>query len=114
MTSIASQVRVPGRPPLSVSDARELTELFKIFSNDTRLRLLDALVRAGELCVNELAEVVGLAPQAVSNQLQQLLSRRVVSTRRQGNQIFYRIHDPCIPRLLELGVCLLKEGRKDH
>lgn len=92
--------------------ARELGALFKIFSSETRLRLLEALVRSGELCVNDLSERVELAPQAVSNQLRRLLALRIVAIRRDRNQIFYRILDPCVPRLLELGSCLLAESRK--
>ncbi len=111
-TSRQPAFRVFKREALSPADAQGLQDLFKIFSNETRLLLLDALVRSSELCVNDMADLVGLSPQAVSNQLQQLLARGVVATRREGNQIFYRIHDPCVPRLLDLGACLLKEGRK--
>lgn len=99
-------------PPMTARQARDLGALFKIFSSETRLRLLEALVRSGELCVNDLSARVELAPQAVSNQLRRLLALRIVATRRHGNQIFYRIFDPCVPRLLELGACLVAEGRK--
>ena len=83
--------------------------LFKVLANDSRLRLLHALERAGELCVNDLAEEVGMRPQAVSNQLQRLLDRRILAARRQGNNVFYRVADPCIPSLLDLGLCLIEE-----
>ena len=114
MNRSTSSARLPAlaQPDMSPSLAAELSELFRVFSNDTRLRMLDALVHSGELSVNELSERVGLAPQAISNQLQRMLVRGIVSSRRQANQIFYRILDPCVPRLLELGTCLLDEGRK--
>src|SRR5712691_11448903 len=63
----------PGRPELagreliSPAQAARLEGVFKMLANDTRLRLLHALVRAGQLCVSDLAETVGMRPQAVSN-----------------------------------------------
>lgn len=96
------------RPLLSAVQATALMRLFKVFANDTRLRLLHALVRRSELCVTELAEVVGMKPQAVSNQLQRLVDRGIVGTRRNGINIFYRVIDPCVPVLLERGLCLIE------
>src|SRR6516225_8947308 len=71
------------RPLLTPEQAGELEDLFKVLANDTRLRLLHALARAGELCVSELSEAVGMAPQAVSNQLQRLADRGILRHRRQ-------------------------------
>ena len=82
--------------------------LFKVFANDTRLRLLHALVRNDELCVGELADAVEMKPQAVSNQLQRLVDRSIIGSRRDGINIFYRIIDPCVSVLLERGLCLIE------
>jgi ArsR family transcriptional regulator, lead/cadmium/zinc/bismuth-responsive transcriptional repressor len=90
-------------------EAGELVGLFKMLANDTRLRMLHALARAGELCVSELAAELELSPQAVSNQLQRLTDRRVLAARRDGSRIFYGIADPCVVGLLDLGLCLLEE-----
>ena len=95
------------KKPMSCEDAQQLMHLFKVFANDTRLRLLHALVLAGEMCVTELAETVGMKPQAVSNQLQRLLDRGIVAARRDANNMYYRIVDPCVPVLLERGLCLI-------
>ena len=97
------------RELLSGVIAGELAGTFKVLANDTRLRLLHALVRAGELCVSDLAVELGMAPQAVSNQLQRLTDRRIVTTRREGNRILYRIVDACVPALLDLALCLTEE-----
>jgi DNA-binding transcriptional ArsR family regulator len=97
---------VHSRTLLSAEEAGRLTRLFKIFANETRLRLLHALVREGEVCVNDLAAIVDMKPQAVSNQLQRLVDRGIVGPRRQGTSIFYHIIDPCVPVLLERGLCL--------
>jgi DNA-binding transcriptional ArsR family regulator len=94
------------RPLLSADQALALGRLFKVFSNDLRLRLLHALVREKELYVNELAEAVGMKPQAVSNQLQRLVDRGILSAKREGTNVCYSILDPCVPVLLERGVCL--------
>ena len=62
-----------GKPPLAArpligqTEATELTRLFKMLANDTRLRLVHALERAGELSVTDLAHELKMAPQAVSN-----------------------------------------------
>lgn len=88
------------------SQAARLEGLFKVLANDTRLRLLHALVRAGQMCVSDLAEEVGMRPQAVSNQLQRLVDKAIVATRREGNRIWYRVLDPCVVELLDLAWCL--------
>lgn len=105
-------MQAPTRPPLgrrpliTTGQAARLESVFKVLANDTRLRLLHALVRDGELCVGDLSALVGLRPQAVSNQLQRLADRGVVIARRDGNRIWYRIADPCVVPLLDLAWCL--------
>ncbi len=98
------------RPLIASTQAGALSEIFKILANDTRLRLLHALIRAKEICVTDLAQAVGMTPQAVSNQLQRLVDRSIISSRRAGNQIFYRVVDPCIAVLLDRGLCLLEDS----
>lgn len=98
------------RPLLGHEQASDLGKLFKILANDTRLRLLHAVVRAGELCVKELADAVEMKPQAVSNQLQRLSDQGILATRRSGNQMYYRIVDPCVSHLLDYGLCLLEDA----
>jgi len=108
----ATDARKPAlrdRPLLDQDQAVELVRLYKVLANDTRLRLLHAIERVGELSVTDLATEVGMKPQAVSNQLQRLADRRIVASRREGSRLFYRIADPCVPGLLDLGMCLLEE-----
>lgn len=93
---------------LTPEQAGQLMRLFKVFANDTRLRLLHALVKEKEMCVTDLARTVGLKPQAVSNQLQRLVDRGILGARRDGVNIYYRIIDPCVPVLLERGLCLIE------
>jgi len=96
--------------PLSDADASELEDLFKILANDTRLKLLHNLALAREMCVCDLADSLGMKPQAVSNQLQRLSDRGIVSTRRVGNNVYYRVVDTCILDLLHKAVCLLRDS----
>lgn len=100
----------PDEAPLSDADASELEDLFKILANDTRLKLLHNLALAREMCVCDLADSLGMKPQAVSNQLQRLSDRGIVSTRRVGNNIYYRVVDTCILDLLHKAVCLLHDS----
>jgi DNA-binding transcriptional ArsR family regulator len=99
------------RPLLSEELAAELESLFKVLSNGTRLRMLHAMVCCQEICVTDLAARLGMKPQAVSNQLQRLVDRRIVSCRRNGNNIFYKFVDPCVQILLERGLCLIEDIR---
>lgn len=96
---------------LSPTQAANLADTFKVLANDTRLRLLHALCRAGELCVMELSEAVGMKPQAVSNQLQRLSDKGIVESRREGNSMYYRVIDPCVVGLLDQGLCLAEDSR---
>lgn len=97
------------RPLLSPIQAGGLAAVFKVLANDTRLRLLHALVRADELCVTDLATRVGMKAQAVSNQLQRLADLGIVASRREGNNIHYRLVDLCVRTLLDQGLCLMEE-----
>ena len=99
------------RPLLNRVEAGGLAGLFKVLANDTRLRLLHALTRAGELCVTDLSRALGMKPQAVSNQLQRLLEHGVLACRREGVTIHYRIADPCVTDLLDRGLCLMEDAR---
>jgi ArsR family transcriptional regulator, lead/cadmium/zinc/bismuth-responsive transcriptional repressor len=97
------------RPLISSEQAMEVEALFSVLANDSRLRLLHEIARRDEVCVMDLADAVEMKPQAVSNQLQRLLDKRIVASRRNGNSIFYRIVDHCVMILLERGLCLIEE-----
>ncbi len=95
---------------MSPIQAGGLAAVFKVLANDTRLRLLHALVRADELCVTALAASLRMKAQAMSNQLQRLSDLGILASRRDGNNIYYRVVDPCVQGLLEQGWCLLEEA----
>ncbi len=99
------------RPLIGVDQANSVERTFQLLADATRLRLLHALVRAGEMCVSDLARALEMKPQAVSNQLQRLVDRGILASRRNGNYIHYRIIDPCVVGLLDLGMCLTEDAR---
>jgi DNA-binding transcriptional ArsR family regulator len=101
------QPSLKDRAHMTPIQAGGLAAVFKVLANDTRLRLLHALVRADEMCVTDLAAAVGMTPQAVSNQLQRLLDLGILSTRRDGNNIHYKVVDRCVVGLLEQGWCMV-------
>lgn len=104
-----SRPSIKDRALLSPIQAGGLAAVFKVLANDTRLRLLHALVRSEELCVTELADSVGMKPQAVSNQLQRLSDLGILASRREGTSIHYRLVDLCVRSLLDQGMCLMEE-----
>jgi ArsR family transcriptional regulator, lead/cadmium/zinc/bismuth-responsive transcriptional repressor len=112
IVTVTGKRQIGERQLLTTEQATEVTALFKLLANDSRLRMLHALTRAEELCVGDLASAVEMTPQAVSNQLRRLIDSRIVAARRDGNRIHYRIIDPCVPGLLALGVCLAEETGK--
>lgn len=104
--------RLRDRPLLSFEEACELESTFKALANDTRLRLLHAVERSGEICVSDLAELLEMKPQAVSNQLQRLSDMGILGSRREGTSIYYRMVDPCVTALLDHGLCLIEDARE--
>jgi DNA-binding transcriptional ArsR family regulator len=80
--------------------AAALAATFSVLGDPTRVRLLDALAQR-ELCVCELAELIGSSDSAVSHQLRLLRSLRLVRSRRSGRMIFYRLDDDHIRLLLD-------------
>ncbi len=102
---------IDARPLLSATESAALEAMFKVLGNQTRLRMLHALIRSGEMCVSNLADALAMKPQAISNQLVRLVDRGMVSSRRNGNNIFYKIVDPCIATLMDRAMCLLEDSR---
>lgn len=110
MSTSSSELIPPAlaqRPLLADAEGAELAGLFRILSSETRLRVLHAIARAGEASVTAIAAEVDASTQSVSNHLQRLADRQIVAPRRDGNRIYYRLVDPCVGGLMELGLCLL-------
>lgn len=100
---------LPERDLIALHEADRLGSIFKMLAHPTRLRLIHALIREGDVHVSDLAEEVGMAVQAVSNQLQRLADAGLVDRRSEGPYVFYRVIDPCVPVLIERGWCHVEE-----
>lgn len=92
---------------LADGHADALAGVFKMLANDTRLRVLRYIQIHDEVRLTDLAAALELTPQATSNQLQRLADRRLVTSRRDGNAVYYRLLDPCIAGILDLAVCVI-------
>ena len=81
----------------------DLAELFKVFGDSTRIKILYALFEA-ELCVCDMAQLLGLTQTAVSHQLRVLKNNKLVKFRREGKNIFYSLSDNHVRSILGQGM----------
>lgn len=89
--------------------AGDLASLFKALGDPTRVRILSALLGA-EVCVNDLAAALGMGQSAVSHQLSYLRELRLVTVRREGKHVFYRLDDDHVHGLLAQGLDHVTHG----
>ena len=80
-----------------------LAELFKVFGDGTRIRILYVLLEA-EVCVCDLATLLGMQQSAVSHQLRILKQARLIKARRDGKTVFYSLADDHVATLLKQGM----------
>ena len=80
----------------------DLAELFKVFGDPTRIRILFVLFEA-EVCVCDLAEVLHMTQSAVSHQLKILKQAKLVSARREGKSVFYSLADDHVRTIIAQG-----------
>ena len=90
--------RMPGEDALY-----DLTELFRIFGDSTRVRILYVLLES-EMCVCDLAMLLGMTQSAISHQLRALKNARLVRARREGKTVFYALADDHVKTILDQGL----------
>lgn len=94
-----AKFEIPSQDDISV-----LSDTFKILSDDTRIKIICALVN-NELCVCDICEVVGLGQSAISHQLRVLRAANLVKYRRDGKLVYYSLDDHhvlnCITQIME-------------
>ena len=81
----------------------DLTELFRIFGDSTRVRILYALF-ASEMCVCDIAAILGMTQSAISHQLRALKNARLVKARREGKTVFYALADDHVRSIIDQGI----------
>lgn len=86
----------------------DLSELFKVFGDTTRIRILTALIE-GELCVQHLARRLEMGQSAVSHQLRVLRTAGLVRPSRSGKTIYYALDDSHVRDIIEIGLTHIQE-----
>ena len=80
----------------------DLAELFKVFGDSTRIRILFVLLQA-EVCVCDLAEALNMNQSAISHQLRILKQNKLVKARREGKSMFYSLADDHVRTIIAMG-----------
>lgn len=81
----------------------DIAELFKVFADSTRVRILYALIES-ELCVCDISALLNMSQSAISHQLRVLKQSRLVKYRRSGKTIYYSLCDDHIKTMLDMGM----------
>ena len=81
----------------------DLAELFKVFGDSTRIKILYALFEA-ELCVCDIAQLFSVSQTAVSHQLRVLKNNKLVKFRKEGKNVFYSLADDHVRRIIDQGI----------
>lgn len=85
-----------------VDELYDLAELFKVFGDSTRIRILYVLFQS-ELCVCDLAEALQMTQSAISHQLKILKQAKLVTGRREGKSVFYALADDHVRSIIDQG-----------
>ena len=81
----------------------DLAELFKVFGDTTRIKILYTLLKS-EMCVCDIAEILGMTQSAISHQLKILKNAKLVKNRREGKQIIYALDDAHVESIIKMGI----------
>jgi DNA-binding transcriptional ArsR family regulator len=91
------------RELIAPQTAEQLAQVFRALADPTRVRIVSALAKS-ELCVGDLAAVLGMSISAISHQLRLLRELRIVCKRREGKHIYYALDDEHVQELFALGL----------
>ena len=86
----------------------DLSELFRIFGDSTRIRILYVLFEA-EMCVCDIAEVLSMTQSAISHQLRLLKQAKLVKNRREGKTVYYSLADDHVRTIIDQGMEHIEE-----
>ena len=86
----------------------DLSELFKVLGDPTRIKIIYALFES-EMCVCDIATLLGMTQSAISHQLRVLKKSRLVKNRKEGKTVFYSLDDEHIHSIFECGLSHIKE-----
>ncbi|MDU5998720.1 MAG: metalloregulator ArsR/SmtB family transcription factor, partial [Finegoldia magna] len=86
----------------------DLSDMFKIFGDQTRVKILMAL-ESGELCVCDIAAVMNMSQSAISHQLRVLKQSNILKTRREGKVVYYSISDDHVKEIFNMAMVHVQE-----
>lgn len=86
----------------------DLAELYKVFGDGTRIKILYALFES-EMCVCDISKILGMTISAISHQLRVLKQARLVKYRRDGKTVFYSLADDHVRLIIDQGIDHIKE-----
>ena len=86
----------------------DLSDMFKIFGDQTRVKILMAL-ESGEMCVCDIAAVMDMSQSAISHQLRVLKQSNIVKTRREGKVVYYSISDDHVKEIFDIAIVHVQE-----
>ncbi len=92
----------------STDEIYDLAELYKVFGDSTRAGILSCL-EVSELCVSDIAEILGLTISAVSHQLRVLRNAKLVKSKKLGKDVIYSLDDDHVTKILECGLSHINE-----
>lgn len=102
-------VRIVNETMPEETELYDLAELFKVFGDSTRIRILFVLSSA-EVCVCDLAKVLNMTQSAISHQLRILKQNKLVKSRREGKSVFYSLADGHVRTIIAQGREHIEEG----
>ena len=91
----------------------DLAELFKVFGDSTRIRILWALDQS-EMCVCDIAVLLNMTQSAISHQLRVLKQARLVKNRREGKVVYYSLDDDHVKSIFDQGLSHIKESGQEE
>jgi ArsR family transcriptional regulator len=86
----------------------DMADLFKVFGDSTRVKIICALLRA-EMCVCDIAALLGMSKSAISHQLRTLRQTRLVKYRREGKVVYYSLEDEHVETIFDQGLVHVNE-----
>lgn len=90
----------------------DLSELFKVFGDSTRIKILWALDES-EMCVCDIAYLLNMTQSAISHQLRVLKEARLVKNRKEGKIVYYSLDDEHVKQIFDQGITHIKEQNND-
>lgn len=89
----------------------DLADLFKVIGDSTRIKILFCISKK-EMCVLDIAELIGMTHSAVSHQLANLKAARLVKSEKKGKEVYYSLDDDHIEKLFNLAIEHIEEARR--